>query len=347
MKGYKVFNPDWTCRGYQYKVGATHETTTKIELCEKGFHFCEKLTDCFYYYSFDFRNKVAEVEALGEIIKSKEDSKCVTNKLKVVREIPWLEVLKLSNIGNNNIGYKNTGDYNIGAHNTGSYNIGDNNSGSYNYGRSNSGNDNIGFFNTGNTNLGNFNAGTLNCGSSNIGDFNIGNHNMGMGNNGDYNIGDFNITNNSFGVFCTQPNVSSPDGKIKIFDKPSDLTLEAWRSSEARKILSTAFNYAYMNIDPLLHDAIKSIVLIEIDKKLDEIKTMSSTNWGLYVENDLFTDSTVDFCYIKLANHKLIFTDWWKTLSNDKQEIIKSIPNFNPEIFQLITGIDVTKEELK
>lgn len=25
MKGYKVFNPDWTCRGFQYSVGETFE----------------------------------------------------------------------------------------------------------------------------------------------------------------------------------------------------------------------------------------------------------------------------------------------------------------------------------
>ena len=25
MKGYKVFKPDWTCRGFQYSVGKTFE----------------------------------------------------------------------------------------------------------------------------------------------------------------------------------------------------------------------------------------------------------------------------------------------------------------------------------
>ena len=25
VRGFKVFNPDWTCRGFQYEVGKTYE----------------------------------------------------------------------------------------------------------------------------------------------------------------------------------------------------------------------------------------------------------------------------------------------------------------------------------
>ena len=42
VKGYKVFNPDWTCRGFQYEVGKIFEEDVKPSCCDRGFHFCEK-----------------------------------------------------------------------------------------------------------------------------------------------------------------------------------------------------------------------------------------------------------------------------------------------------------------
>lgn len=65
IKGYKVFNPDWTCRGFQYEVGKTYKHEGDIGLCKAGFHFCQKIADCFSYYDFNNKNKVAEVEAIG------------------------------------------------------------------------------------------------------------------------------------------------------------------------------------------------------------------------------------------------------------------------------------------
>ena len=65
IKGYKVFNSDWTCRGFQYKVGETYIHNGNIKMCVSGFHFCQKASDCFSYYQFDSNNKVAEIEAIG------------------------------------------------------------------------------------------------------------------------------------------------------------------------------------------------------------------------------------------------------------------------------------------
>ena len=137
MRGYKVFNPDFTCRGFQFEVGKTYKHEGDIGLCKAGFHFCRKASDCFSFYDFDPNNKVAEVEAVG-LVES-DEVKSVTNEIKIVREIPWTEVLEivnegkgctgLSNTGNCNTGNRNTGDRNTGNRNTGNWNTGDCNTG--------------------------------------------------------------------------------------------------------------------------------------------------------------------------------------------------------------------------
>ena len=123
MKGYKVFNGDWTCRDFKYKVGKTYEMEESPQCCGRGFHFCTNLADCFNYYSFNTDNKVAEVEALGEIDKDNDDTKHCTNKIKIVRELTWEEVLTLCNSGNRNSGNRNSGDWNSGDCNSGDWNI--------------------------------------------------------------------------------------------------------------------------------------------------------------------------------------------------------------------------------
>uniref|UniRef100_UPI00334086EB DUF7666 domain-containing protein n=1 Tax=Tissierella praeacuta TaxID=43131 RepID=UPI00334086EB len=127
IKGFKVFNNDFTCRGFQYKVGQTYEHDGNIELCGSGFHFCRKASDCFKYYMFDSNNKVAEVEALG-LVES-DDNKSVTNKIRIVRELSWHEVLDLVNSGKNCTGRDNSGNWNSGNRNSGDWNSGNRNSG--------------------------------------------------------------------------------------------------------------------------------------------------------------------------------------------------------------------------
>ena len=117
MKGYKVFNSDWTCRDFKYEVGKTYEMEEHPICCNNGFHFCTNLSDCFNYYGFNTNNKVAEIEALGEIDKSDDDTKHCTNKIKIVREIAWEEVLTLCNSGN-----RNSGDWNITSFSNGCFN---------------------------------------------------------------------------------------------------------------------------------------------------------------------------------------------------------------------------------
>ena len=58
--------------------------------------------------------------------------KSCTDKLEIVREIPWDEVLRIVNIGKNCTGRCNTGDCNTGDWNTGNRNTGDCNTGDWN-----------------------------------------------------------------------------------------------------------------------------------------------------------------------------------------------------------------------
>ena len=132
MKGYKVFNPDWTCKGFQFEVGQTFTEEVTPVCCASGFHFCTKAADCFKYYDFNPDNKVAEVEALGDIDTNDDDSKCSTNKIHIIREITWQEVLDLVNLGKACTGLCNSGNRNSGNRNSGHYNSGDYNSGDWN-----------------------------------------------------------------------------------------------------------------------------------------------------------------------------------------------------------------------
>ena len=216
MKGYKVFEPDWTCRGYQFEVGKTFTEDVIPVCCYKGFHFCTEIVDCFEYYPFSTHNKVAEVEALGYIDTSNKDSKCCTNKIHIVRELTWHEVLDLVNLGEACTGLRNSGDYNSGYYNSGDFNSGNRNSGDRNSGDRNSGN----------RNSGNDNRGSWNSGNHNSGNGNSGNWNSGIRNSGDWNKTCF-----SNGCFNTE----SP--KIFLFNKLSRWTYQDWMESYARYIL--------------------------------------------------------------------------------------------------------------
>ena len=85
ITGYKAFNKDWTCRGFQYEIGKTYTMKEKPECCNQGFHFCTNVADCFKHYDNNpQKTKIALVEALGDVDKMKEDSKCCTNILKIM-----------------------------------------------------------------------------------------------------------------------------------------------------------------------------------------------------------------------------------------------------------------------
>lgn len=198
VKGFKVFNPDWTCTPgnnfKQHTCPGTFEEDVNVKVYSRGMHFCKNLVDCFKYQSFDPENKVAEVIAHGEI--DERDNRCCTNKLEIVREIPWSEVLERVNQGKGCTGNRNTGNRNTGNCNTSDWN-------------------------TGSCNAGNCNTGNHNTGSCNTSDWNTGNRNAGDWNYSSFNSGCFNTS----------------EHKILMFDEPSDWTYRDWLNSKAYWIL--------------------------------------------------------------------------------------------------------------
>ena len=297
MKGYKVFNPDWTCRDFQYAVGQTYEMEDEPICCDRGFHFCTDLKDCFNYYSFNPNNKVAIVEASG---------KSCTNKITIVEEITWEEVLRLVNTGKGCSGLCNSGDWNSGNRNSGDWNSGDCNSGDWNSGNWNSGNRNSGDWNSGDWNSGNCNSGNRNSGDCNSGNRNSGDCNSGNRNSGNRNSGDWNKTSFSSGVFNTN------EAKILMFNKPSDWTFRDWLDSKARYLLNQ-----------IKHDL------------LEWVWSENMTD----AEKEQHPEHTTTGGYLKVLDESECGQKWWDSLSYDDKMVIASLPNFDVKIFEEITGI--------
>jgi hypothetical protein len=204
IKGFKVFNPDWTCspngNTKQYTCPGKFEEDVTPVRCGQGMHFCKVAADCFHYYDFNPDNHVAEVAAYGEVVE--EGDKCATNKLEIIREIPWAELLEMVNTGKGCAGLCNSGNRNSGNRNSGNRNSGD------------------------------CNSGDCNSGNRNSGDCNSGDCNSGNRNSGDCNSGDWNNTNFSNGCFNTV------EPTIHLFNKPSSWTYRDWLNSEARYLMN-------------------------------------------------------------------------------------------------------------
>lgn len=356
MRGYKVFNPDWTCRGFQFEVGKTFEEDINPKCCDSGFHFCTKILDCFYYYDFNPNNKVAEIEALGDIDASNGDSKCSTNKIHIIRELTWHEVLDLVNTGEACTGYCNSGDNNSGHHNSGNHNSGHRNSGNCNSGDENSGNynsgdENSGHCNSGNNNGGNHNSGHHNSGDKNSGSYNIGNHNSdnhnggnwnsgycnsgshnsghcnsGRCNSGSHNSGDCNSGNNNRGNYnngdWNKGNFSNgcfntESSKIFLFNKPSNWTYQDWLESDAHYVLKGC--------------PVNTLAWVRDDSMTEE-------------EKEKYPEYSVTGGFLRNIEEERFRQAWWDGLTKWSKNIVMGLPNFDRDVFKEITGIDVDRK---
>ena len=286
----KGMDKNMRCRGgFQFEVGKEYKIETNgrpLELCsDTVFHYCKSLSQVHNFYNcYNDENRYFEIEVLGEEVT--DGIKCGSNHIRIVREITGEEL--------NNLKGRNNG--NTGLFNSGNKNSGNKNSGNWNSGHYNSGN-----FNSGYKNSRDSNNGACNSGDSNHGDFNSGDRNNGHRNSGIANKCDF-----SNGVFCNES-----DMNIRIFNKPSGMSLEEFTNSRYWE----AMREAKFNL----------------------------TEWVYYTIEEKAADPEKDRIggYLKVYSMEEAWANWWNKLSEGAKQTIQEIPNFDPEIFKDITGIDV------
>lgn len=85
--GFKGFDKDLKCRGYQFEVGKVHTLPEKKNplLCSKdGFHYCNSLHQVFSFYNND-DSRYCVIEVLGDFTDDNEKS--ISTSIKILQEI--------------------------------------------------------------------------------------------------------------------------------------------------------------------------------------------------------------------------------------------------------------------
>ena len=116
IRGFKGFDKDLKCRGFQYEIGKDYEHEGEVKCCERGFHFCENPFDVFRYYS-PCDSRYCEVECDGNADKANDDSKVATSHIHISSEIGLNGLIKagvkfiLDKVNYKDMKSTNTGDY--------------------------------------------------------------------------------------------------------------------------------------------------------------------------------------------------------------------------------------------
>ena len=160
------------------------------------------------------------------------------------------------------------------------------------------------------SNTGKDNTGYMNTGDCNTGDRNTGDCNTGDCNTGDFNNGNFNTGDYNTGFFNEQ------EHKCFIFDNPSDFTPTEFKGSKF---------YSALCSSPFI-----------------------LTEWIEYTEEEKAEDKAKELIggYLKEYTYKEACANWWNGMTVSNKKIVTEIPNFDPDKFERITGIDVRKEGL-
>lgn len=92
IRGFKGFDKDMRCRGFQYEIGQTYTMDEHPEVCNRGYHFSPTLKQAMVFYpnNSNSGNRWCAVEALGAVEVSGD--KLATNKIHIVREVTTNEI---------------------------------------------------------------------------------------------------------------------------------------------------------------------------------------------------------------------------------------------------------------
>src|SRR6056297_272052 len=82
VHGFKGFDKNLQCRGFQFEEGKTFKHDGPVIPCESGFHFCENPIDIFSYYP-PADSVFHSVSGTGEVYKHDHDSKVACSEIKI------------------------------------------------------------------------------------------------------------------------------------------------------------------------------------------------------------------------------------------------------------------------
>ena len=125
INGYKGFDKDFKCRGFQFEPGKTYTHDGEAKICQSGFHFCLNPLDVFGYYP-PADSRFAEVTGSGKTATHDEDTKVACTKIKIGAEIGLPDIISagvkfiMERVDIKNAPATNTG-YQSAATNTGNW----------------------------------------------------------------------------------------------------------------------------------------------------------------------------------------------------------------------------------
>ena len=165
---------------------------------------------------------------------------------------------------------------------------------------------NTGNHNTGNHNTGDLNTGHFNTGDYNTGHFNTGDCNTGTWNTGHFNTGSWNTVSGETGFFNTLDSE-----KVRVFNKWVERN--EWEAARKPEFIYFA-----------------PTIWIESDKMSDKEKQENPTH-----------ETTGG--YFKKHSYKESWANAYENATEEDIELLLALPNFCPDVFLEISGIDVRK----